>query len=335
MQLSSKIDYNGKQMKRGRRDLIYDLIAGVFVLFFLSIVYHITIKYQSGIKVVMPKYCILNEVVSDTPAKAQVVLYILLSGEISESGLRSLLNHLYSSIKERKGFKYHDSPTNIFIYAFSSMERAMSRTPNWISMLGKGYYDVKPKIDINEREIAQLGVWPEMKFGMSEEIRMEIWRESWQAEDRARRKAEEKYPLDPTQSLRVGQAFQLAKETPLMSELEPADPFADLLKMRRLPAQTTIKVLRIAIRHQTPWYFVEAMNPSKMYLGFGWINSIALSGQGRVDPKQQFEKRADLEDLLNEKYEDDLAKKYGLTREKLEKIIMEGFEKDWPVSKQK
>ncbi|NQS90560.1 hypothetical protein HQ584_12320 [Patescibacteria group bacterium] len=284
-------------------------------------------------KVVVPQYSVLNEDVYDAPIKTQVTLNILVSGEILEPGLRALLNQLYSSIKTRRGFKYHDSPTNIYIYAFTSKERAESGMGQWVAMLQKSYDDVKSTISINERQIAQLGAESEKRFGLSEEKRKEIWKELILVEDRARKEAEEQYPLDQTQSLRVGQVFQLSKETPLMPELEPADPMAALQKMRRLSPRTTIKVLRVAMKQQTPWYFVEAKSPSKASLGSGWINSIALMGQSQVDPKEQLGKQAELESRLKDKHEDELAKKYGLTREQLEKISIEGLEKDWPFPK--
>jgi len=281
-------------------------------------------------KVIIPKYTILDEDVYDAPIKTQVSLNVLVSGNISEPGLRALLNQLYSSIKARRGFKYHDSPTNIYIYAFTSKERAESGMGQWVAMLQKSYDDVKPTISINERQIAQLGAKPEKRFGLSEEKRKEIWKELVLVEDRARKEAEEQYPLDPTQSLREGQVFQLSKETPLMPELEPADPMAALQEIRRLPSGTTIKVLKVVMKQQTPWYFVEAKSPSKASLGSGWINSVALMGQSQVDLKEQLEKQAELESRLKDKYKDKLAKKYGLTREQLEKISIEGIEKDWP-----
>ncbi|MCK4326690.1 hypothetical protein KAW55_08050 [bacterium] len=164
---------------------------------------------------------------------------------------------------------------------------------------------------------------------LSEKKRKKIWEELVLAERRARKEAEGQYPIVASgQSLRVGQAFQLTKETPLMPELEPADPMAALQKMRRLPSGATIKVLRVVKKHQTPWYFVKATSPSKPSLGSGWINSIALIRQG--DFEEQMEKQSELEDRLIDKYKDELAKKYGLTREQLVKIVVEGAKKHWP-----
>ena len=146
--------------------------------------------------VVVPKYSILSEDVYDIPLKTQVELNILVSGEISETGLKALLNKLYSSTKAKKGFKYHNSPTNIYIYAFTSKERAESGMGQWIAMLQESPGDLGPRISISKRQIAQLGAKPEERFGLSETNRIEIWKEYVLAEDRAWEKAEERYPFN-------------------------------------------------------------------------------------------------------------------------------------------
>lgn len=180
-----------------------------------------------------------------------------------------------------------------------------------------------PEITKQEKPI---GAEPEELFGLLEEKRKEIWKELILIERRAMKEAEKQYPLE--QSLSVGQIFTLSKETPLMPELEPADPMAAIEKVQRLPPLVTIKILKVVMKQQTPWYFIEATSPSKLSLGSGWINSVALIGQ--VDLKEQLQKQVELENRLINKYKDELRKKYGLTAEQLEKISSEGLEKNWP-----
>jgi len=148
-------------------------------------------------KVAMPEYSVLNEDVYDIPLKTQVELNILVSGEISGTGLKALLEKLYSSTKAKKGFKYHDSPTNIYIYAFTSKEGAESGMGQWIAMLQESPGDLRPRISINKRQIARLSAEPEERFGLSEAKRIEIWKEYVLAEDEAWQKAEEKYSFHP------------------------------------------------------------------------------------------------------------------------------------------
>jgi len=146
-------------------------------------------------KVVLPKYSILDEDVYDAPVKTQVELNILVSGKITEPGLKALLNSLYSSIKVRKGFKYHEHPTNIYIYAFTSKERFESGMGLWVAMLQLSPGDNRQTIIINERQISQIGAEPEEKLGLSEATRKQIWIEIVKAEDRATKDAEQRYPL--------------------------------------------------------------------------------------------------------------------------------------------
>ncbi|MDH4222362.1 MAG: hypothetical protein OEV55_02360 [candidate division Zixibacteria bacterium] len=202
----------------------------------------------------MPEYSILNEDVYDVPSKTQVTLNVLVSGKISKIGLTNLLNRLYSKTQDRSGFKYHSHPTHIGIYAYTNKEYAQAGLGQWIAMLLKIGEEGKPEITINERQVAQIGAKPEEKFGLPEDTRKRIWAELIEAERRATREAEQRYPLpDPLKS-----------------------------------------------------------NYSASYAG------------------KQLEKQSELSSFLNEKYEKEIAKKYGLTREQLNEIAIEAVTKDWP-----
>jgi hypothetical protein len=105
----------------------------------------------------MLKYRILCEDVIDVPIATQVTLKVLVSGEVSEPDLKALLNKLYFSIKERRGFKYRSSPTSIYIYAFTSEGMAKSSTGQWIAVLKKCYDDPRPVIEVKESQVAKFG----------------------------------------------------------------------------------------------------------------------------------------------------------------------------------
>jgi len=138
-------------------------------------------------------YQILDEETSDVPIKTQVVVKLLVSGEITQEGLKKLLGDFYREIIARRGFKYHESPTNVYVFAYTSKERAESGYL-WIAMLDKSYNDSGPKISINERQLVLLGQEPEDRFGLTEEQRVAIFREMALAEDRALAEAMAKYP---------------------------------------------------------------------------------------------------------------------------------------------
>lgn len=155
-------------------------------------------------QIILPSYSILNEEVYEVPGKAQVEIKMLVSGQISEAGLRLLLNKTYISVKSRKGFKYHDSPTVIAIYAFTSKEKANSGT-QWIGMLIKGPRD-GPTVSISKDTLSlyQSPPKPEEKFGLSETRRKQIFQEYIKVEDKAMIQAEKKHPLN-TDAYLVGE----------------------------------------------------------------------------------------------------------------------------------
>jgi hypothetical protein len=139
-------------------------------------------------------YSVLNENVLDAPIKTQIELSILVSGEITESNLRELINKLYVSISNRKGFKFHQFPTNIYIYAFISRKYYESGMGQWIAMLEKNQASTESKILINSNQLGGLNVKSEEKFGLSVQQRKAIWDELIKAEDRAWAEAENAYP---------------------------------------------------------------------------------------------------------------------------------------------
>jgi len=145
---------------------------------------------------VMPKYEVLDEKIYDGPIKAMIALKVLVSGEITEASLTTLLNNLYSSAKVRKGFKYYNAPTQILIYAFTSKEKADSDMGYWIAMLEQSTGDNNPRITIKKEQIERLGAEPVRRFGLSEAKRKQIFYELAQAQDNAQMRALQKYP-DP------------------------------------------------------------------------------------------------------------------------------------------
>ncbi len=190
-------------------------------------------------KVVLPNYSILDEEIYDVPLKTQVTLSILVFGEITEEGLKIVLNNLYSQTMQRKEFKYYNPPTHIQIGAYTSKERAESGMGQWIALLNKMGKDDKPEIRINERQIALLNAKPEHKLGYSEKERIKIFQELVKAEDRAYDEAMQKYPSN-------------------------------------------------------------------------------------------LDKQMDFARVLEEKYDNEVSKKYGLTNEQLTEILVEATTKDWP-----
>lgn len=146
---------------------------------------------------VLLNHTILKNEVHDMPIKTQVQLDVLISDTaITEQKVRDLLTSLYDKTIKRTGFKYHANPTNIYIFAYTSKEKAESSMAQWIGMISKNFDDIHPKIDISDTQLQSLILKPVEKFGLTENIRLEIWNKSIKIEDKAQKEADMKYPLN-------------------------------------------------------------------------------------------------------------------------------------------
>jgi len=143
----------------------------------------------------LPRHEVLNRSVSDTPIKTQVQLDLLVGNKPSTESLRSLLTALFDQVKREKGFQYHSSPTHVYIYAYPDKERAKSGTGGWVAMLSSSGEGERPDVRINESLLKTLAAGATVSFNLTEGKRKEIFSEVVQAEDRANREAEAKFPL--------------------------------------------------------------------------------------------------------------------------------------------
>jgi len=145
----------------------------------------------------MLKYSVIEEEISDTPLKTQVSIKILLEDieNVTEKKLETLLNYLYDQQIIRTGFKYHDYPNTILIYAYATKEKA-NEGMSWVAMISKMYDDTKPDIDISEIQFNSLTAIEQEKWGLTHELRVEIWDKIIIAERDAQEEADKKYPLN-------------------------------------------------------------------------------------------------------------------------------------------
>ncbi len=142
-------------------------------------------------------YRILEETIFDKPVKTQIQLDVMLqSKNASETEIRDLLKYLYDQTRSRSGFKYHNNPTNIYIYVYGTKEKANAEMGQWVGMVAKGYDEEFPEIRISEKQLKSLTILPEKKFGLSKKQRIDIWNKLIKAEDKAEIEAEKRYPLD-------------------------------------------------------------------------------------------------------------------------------------------
>jgi hypothetical protein len=80
--------------------------------------------------------------------------------------------------------------------------------------------------------------------------------------------------------LSKGDRFELRKVTPLMPSHSPRNPLKALAKMYELPIGTPVAVRRVKNKSVGCWYLVDIESVGVVFKRAGWINSVALLGQG-------------------------------------------------------
>ena len=114
-------------------------------------------QVQKKSSVTMPKYKLVDKSTYDAPIKTQIELHMIVSGSITEAGLRHLLKKIYNEVKDKSDFKYGDGkPTHIFIYLYSSFEHFSGGLGQWIAMLSKVGRDGSLEISIKKEALSQL-----------------------------------------------------------------------------------------------------------------------------------------------------------------------------------
>jgi len=142
------------------------------------------------------KYQMISDKKYDAPVKAQVTIKVLVSSRLGREDLKRLLMHLYAAAMARRGFKYHERATNVYIYAYTSRENAEAGW-SWVAMLDKSYSDSAPKVSYNEEELNAVRGGPVVKFGLTEVQRKKVFAQMGAAEGKARREAEKEHPVRP------------------------------------------------------------------------------------------------------------------------------------------
>jgi hypothetical protein len=149
----------------------------------------------------LPEFRIAAEDVSDIPIKTQVEQHIVVSGKITEDNLRELLRRQHAEIVSRSGFKYHASPTNVYIYLYDTEDRANAGQGLWLAMSQMSFGETEQQITVKSDQIERIGEEPQDKFGLAEAERQGIYKEAARLERTATDEAIERYPSDISRQL--------------------------------------------------------------------------------------------------------------------------------------
>lgn len=173
------------------------LLAATFIILTLTSCYNnssTNLEQEKIIDSQLLNYSILREELTDIPSKRLVKWEILIpQKEINEAKIKELLNALYTKANLKSNFKSGSGPNMIYIYAYTSKEKAESGMGQWVAMLSKTIHDDIPKISISDVQLNSTKIVPMEKFGLTEGKRQNIWTDMIKAEDRARKEAGKRY----------------------------------------------------------------------------------------------------------------------------------------------
>jgi len=144
-----------------------------------------------------PVYAVANEVVSDTPIKTQVEQHVVVSGKPTAAQVEQFLRSRWSEISCRTGYRYHDNPTNVYIYVYETKQQALAGRGLWLGMLQMGPLEKGvPAVTLRKDQIPLLGSPPETRFRLTEARRKKVYRELLRAEHRSTTEATKRFPSD-------------------------------------------------------------------------------------------------------------------------------------------
>ena len=121
---------------------------------------------------------------------------ILKSDSISEKNVESLMLLLTKSADTHSKITNKSNPIKIVILLYTSENKANNGMGDWLARSFKKENETTPEITISDTHInSQFTKKEEVKFGLSEQVRKEIFKELVLLEDKSSYEAEKKYPI--------------------------------------------------------------------------------------------------------------------------------------------
>ncbi len=122
--------------------------------------------------------------ITETRNFAFVELKSIVSGRMTEAGLRALLHRLNAEISQMGGFSQHEHPDSSQIALFTTEEDATAGVGHWIALLN--WREGSPlDVRINEAMLKDINSPSEARMGLSDETRRKIFWEACLATNRA------------------------------------------------------------------------------------------------------------------------------------------------------
>jgi len=283
-----------------------------------------------------PYVVVRDEVVYDTPLRGQIEMDLVIDRSLSRDSLLALLREKYAEAVSRSVFGHREHANSVWIFAFASAEYARASFRQPVATITKPPADEQPSVSFDEEIYRQMLATPEVRHGLAEDVRREIFTEAVRANVRAYDEAEEAIPTDPDRVLAKGDTIVLSSSLVLMAENNARDWFESGARSMQLPAGTRVEVIKLVhLNDDKRWAEVGAYPPGQTTGFAGWLDAWmlglqhpVLSDQGkyrqRLQEQEDFAVRREAE-MLRE-----ILRRYDVSSDVLQAIKCEGHEKKWP-----
>ncbi len=277
-----------------------------------------------------------DEAVYDTPIRAQIEMDLIIGSDLSREQILALLHEKYAEASSRRVFEHLEYANSIWIRAYASVEYAKSSFLRPVAAIEKAPAHEEPRISFDEELYRELSRSPEVRYGLSEDVRRKIFMEALRANMLAYDEADEEFSTDPDHVLSDGDTIVLTSPLVLMSENNARDWLKRGGGATDLPVGTRVEVLAVVhLENDEAWAQVGAYPPGQSTGYSGWVRAYGLGLQHPflADDAlwhQRYEQMSDVAKRREAEYLSDIQKKYGVSAEVIQAIKEEGDQRMWP-----
>ncbi|MFN0009309.1 MAG: hypothetical protein ACKVXR_15505 [Planctomycetota bacterium] len=138
---------------------------------------------------------VCREELIDEPLRLVVRRDLVVPATVTLPDLHAILLEELDVARTRQSERYKRAATSVLLYAYPSKEHALGERATWMAMIHWRADSGKAEFTPDENAIRAASLPPEERFGLSEAVRISIYRRTCDAFELATRRAESEHPI--------------------------------------------------------------------------------------------------------------------------------------------
>lgn len=292
---------------------------------------------------VLLNYEIIDERILEDSSNLDVLLRIVVSGQLSKPRLHGMFQRLFDQISSQIDFQPPNTIQHLVVLAYINRAHLHSQEL-W---LAKFEYNKEqpPMVRFNDAHLELLQSGPFTRFGLEESDRKQIWQTFADSQQQITRDIQKNYPDRPSLFQLPDQIFHLRQPITLLFAVpETKNPNAELKGVTHLMPGDEIRFLHSIEFEGREWYFIEVESdqshdvdrlpdeapPPKVT---GWIDTLHLSKQEGAPSAQYLQKLENIKETRIFEAKVKLIRQYNITFKQFDEIMLEGILRNWKILK--